>query len=104
MNNTARDNGTTLNNLKVLKIGQNSKHDTIVYVYAHESGEHGPYNAFIPRGNLERLGIKVGNIYRVRTAKIHGHYCWVQATVLKREVIYREVSEKSVGIDQFFQD
>jgi hypothetical protein len=103
MENYNKTNGTTLNQLKVLKIGQNSKSDTIVYTYEHLSGTHGPYSAYVPKGNLEKLGIKVGKMYRVRTAKVNGKYHWVSAVELRRETIVNEVPRNQEIDRRFFR-
>lgn len=99
MTTSARETGTTLNNLKVISLGQNSKHDLIAYTYRHESGEHGPYQAFVPRGNIERLGLEAGKMYRIRTAKINRQI----SLDICRPVEERSRHERSAGDEKDYR-
>lgn len=56
-----RTEGTTLDRLVVIKIWSDNKQDFIRYIYSHESGEHGPYTAYVPKGQIARLGLQERN-------------------------------------------
>lgn len=65
-----KENGTILDRLKVIKLGSNKYSDLVEYVYSHHSGDHGPYQAYIPRGQVKALELKEGLMYRIKTVKI----------------------------------
>lgn len=79
-----RENGTILDRLLVIKIWSDNKQDFIKYIYSHDSGEHGPYTAYVPKGQIARLGLKEGSMYRIVTKKTNGRYHWISATQLKK--------------------
>lgn len=65
-------------------------------------GTHGPYEAFIPKGQTDRLQLKVGYLYRIKTAKIKGNYNWVSAVQLEWKPV--EIKETRTRLEEFFDE
>lgn len=61
MENYNKEHGTILDRLVVIKIWSDNKKDYIRYIYSHDSGEHGPYTAYVPKGQIVRLGLQERN-------------------------------------------
>lgn len=94
-----RTNGTILEKCVVEELWSDSKNDWVRYYYAHDVRTPS-YKAYLPKGNLARLGVKVGKMYKVTTKKINGKYFWESVVELRR--IVAEVPETRVTIDSFF--
>ena len=97
-----KESGTTLDMLRVLSLKSNNSKDFITYQYEWKSGNHGPYEAYIPKGQTNRLGLKVGYLYRIETSKINGIYNWVSSVQLEMKPV--ELEKTKTILEEFFYE
>lgn len=50
------------------RMWRDDKHDYVQYYYNHPV-RSASYTAYLPKGNLGQLSLKIGRMYRIRTAK-----------------------------------
>lgn len=50
--------GVVLDKLKVIQVWSDSFKGNIRYYFEHNTGEHGPYEAYIPKGQAKALRLQ----------------------------------------------